>query len=149
MAAEAILRSSPDDWVFLPIAVIIVCVSVASRYRRFFVQWLDEIRGKDWQVTSAVIDVVSAVVQTEQTRYGERIIGYLGTLTYFYKNPELQMGEFSRMFDTEGEANEWTASLKGVNVMVHVDPRSNPLRVTQGRPGSGNAGGDAAFLTSS
>jgi hypothetical protein len=34
------------------------------------------------------------------------------------------MGEYARMFDTEGEANEWTASLKGVSVMVHVDPRN-------------------------
>ncbi len=120
--AEVILRSSPLDWVYLPIAVVAVCVSMASRYRRYFVQWLDGMRGKEWQVLSAAIDVVSVVVQTEQTRYGERIIGYQGTLTYFYKNPELQMGEYARMFDIEGEANEWTASLKGVHVMVHVDP---------------------------
>ena len=127
--AVVILRSSPDDWVFLPIAMAVVGVSVASRYWRFFVQWFDGVRGKDWQVVSAVVDVVSVVVQTEQTRYGERVIGYQGTLTYFYKNPELQMGEYARMFDTESEAKEWTASLKGLNAMVHVDPRDGTRSV--------------------
>src|SRR5580698_2795371 len=80
-------------------------------------------RGKDWGPVSAVVDVVSVVEQTEQTRYGERTIGFLATLTYFYRNPDLQMGEFCRMFDREVEANQWTAQLKGRNVLVHVDPR--------------------------
>jgi hypothetical protein len=62
-------------------------------------------------------------VQTEQGRYGERIVGYLATLTYFYRNPELQMGEYSRMFDEEKEAQDWVAPYKGRPVIVHVDPR--------------------------
>ena len=72
---------------------------------------------------SAVIEVVTVTKQTEQGRYGERVIGYLATLTYFYRNPELQMGEYSQMFNGEEEARNWMASYKGRSVMVHVDPR--------------------------
>ena len=97
-------------------------ISIAARYWRFVPQWLNGIRGRDWPTVSAVIDVVSVVKQTEQRRGGEYVVGYLATLTYFYRNPELQMGEYSRMIDTEGEANEWAASYKGRTVMVHVDP---------------------------
>jgi len=60
---------------------------------------------------------------TEETRYGERIVGYAAALTYFYRNPELQMGEFSRMFDEEADAQAWVARYKGRTVIIHVDPR--------------------------
>jgi hypothetical protein len=115
------------DWFNLPIFVAIVIGAIAARYWRFFIQWMDGIRGRDWNTVSAIIDVVSVVQQTEQTRYGERVIGYLATLTYFYRNPALQMGEYSRMFSDEAEAQGWTASYKGRSVMVHVDPR-DPTR---------------------
>jgi hypothetical protein len=104
-------------------------VSLAARYWRFFVQWLNGIRGRDWASVSAEVDIVSVVVQTaprsyrETDLYGERIVGYLATLTYFYRNPELQTGDYSRMFDQEDEAQSWTASYKGRAVLVHVDPR--------------------------
>jgi len=80
-------------------------------------------RGRDWGSISAVVDVISVVVQTEQGRYGERVVGYLATLTYFYRNPELQMGEYSRMFGKQEEAQAWVTPYKGRTVMVHVDPR--------------------------
>ncbi|HEY1253349.1 MAG TPA: hypothetical protein VGF01_01070 [Terracidiphilus sp.] len=101
----------------------ILAGSFATRYWRFFVQWLNGIRGRDWLTVSAVIEVVTVTKQTEQGRYGERVIGYLATLTYFYRNPELQMGEYSQMFNGEEEARNWMASYKGRSVMVHVDPR--------------------------
>ena len=118
-----LLRGSAYDWYFLPILLASICVSVVVRYWRFFAQWLSGIRGRDWPPVLAVVDVVSVVVQTERGRYGERVIGYLATLTYFYRNPELQMGEYSRMFDEEAEAQAWAASYKGRTVTVHVDPR--------------------------
>jgi hypothetical protein len=83
--------------------------------------------GHDWTSVSAAIDVVSVGQRTEETCYGERILGYLATLTYFYRNPDLQMGEYSRMFDAENDAQTWAASNKGRTVMVHVDPR-NPSK---------------------
>jgi hypothetical protein len=118
---------SINNWYELLVFLAILAVAFASRYWRFFVQWLEGVRGRDWSMVSAVVDIVTVVVQTEQTRYGERVIGYLGTLTYFYRNPELQTGDYCRMFDTEGEAQDWTASYKGRTVMVHVDPR-DPTR---------------------
>jgi hypothetical protein len=121
--ASILIRGTIYDWYNLPFLLAIVAVSFAARYWRFFAQWLDGIRGRDWTSISAAIDVVSIVVQTEQGRYGERVIGYLATLTYFYRNPELQMGEYCRMFDQEAEAQDWAASYKGRAVMVHVDPR--------------------------
>jgi len=112
----------PGRYEFL-LFLAIMAFSIAASYRRFFFQWLEGIRGRDWATISAVIDVVSVVQQIEHTRSGERVAGYLATLTYFYRNPELQMGEYSRMFGEEAEAQAWTASYKGRNVMVHVDPR--------------------------
>lgn len=121
--ASVIVSGSINDWFPFAIVLAAVVVSFAARYWRFFTQWLDGIRGRDWAPVSAVIDVVSVVVQTEQGRYGERVVGYLATLTYFYRNPELQMGEHSRMFDKEEDGQAWAASYKGRTVMVHVDPR--------------------------
>jgi hypothetical protein len=120
--AIMLIRGTVDDWWGISLFLTILIGSFATRYWRFFVQWLDGIRGRDWLTVSAIIDVVSVTKQTEQGRGGERIIGYLATLTFFYRNPELQMGEFSRMFDGEDEAHAWTASYKGRTVMVHVDP---------------------------
>jgi hypothetical protein len=120
--ADIIVRGSINDWYAFPILLAFVVISLAARYWRFFCQWLSGIRGHDWATISAIIDVVSVVVQTEQGRYGERVIGYLATLTYFYRNPELQTGEYSRMFDEEDEAQAWAASYKGRTVMIHLDP---------------------------
>jgi hypothetical protein len=124
LMAASIFRDSPGvDLFFLFVAVIVRVVGVITRYWRFVEQWVNGIRGKDWGPISAVIDVVSVVEQTEQTRGGERTIGYLATLTYFYRNPDLQMGEYCKMFDMEAEANQWVGQLKGRNLMIHVDPR--------------------------
>jgi hypothetical protein len=122
-SASMIMLASPYDGYAIPFVVAFVALTFAARYWRFFVQRLEGIRGRDWTAVSAVIDVVSVVVQTEQGRYGETVVGYLATLTYFYRNPELQTGDYSRMFSEEAEAQAWAASYKGRNVMVHVDPR--------------------------
>lgn len=118
-----LIRGTIYDWYSIPLLVAIMAATFAARYWRFFTQWLNGIRGRDWLAISALIDVVSVVEQTEQGRGGEYVIGYLATLTYFYHNPELQMGEYSRMFGEDDEAQAWAASYKGHAVMVHVDPR--------------------------
>jgi DNA-binding beta-propeller fold protein YncE len=48
----------------------------------------------------------------------------LDAATYFYRNPELQTGDYSRLFsyDEEDDANAWAASYKGSSVKVHIDP---------------------------
>jgi hypothetical protein len=123
LIAFILLRRAPDNpYVFLIFAAIVAGTLIA-RYWRFFAQWVAGIRGGDWPLVSAVVDIVTVVPQIVQGRGGEQIDGYLATLTYFYRNPELQTGEYSRRFDSESEGQDWAASFKGNNVMVHVDPR--------------------------
>ena len=122
-AACIILRGTIYDWYSLPFIAVCVVVIIAASYWRFFIQWLEGVRGRNWPTVSAVVDVVSVILETTQTRNGERIVGYLATLTYFYSNPELQIGEYKRMFNEENEAQAWAASYKGRTVLVHVDPR--------------------------
>ncbi len=124
-----ILRGTTYDWYRISIIVTSVAITVVARYWRFFVQWLNGIRGRDWAAVAAVVNIVSVVPQTEQDRGGERIVGYLATLTYFYRNPELQVGEYSRMFDEEQDAHAWGASYKDNTVMVRVDPRDQSRSV--------------------
>lgn len=106
-----------------PIFITVVVASYASCHWKFFAQWLGGIRGRDWAAVSAIIDVISVIPHMVETRYDERVMGYIATLTYFYRNPDLQMGEYSRMFDEENDAQVWAASYKGRTVMVHIDPR--------------------------
>jgi hypothetical protein len=48
-------------------------------------------------------------------------------LTYSYRNPELQSGDYSRSFGAEDDAKDWADTCKGLKVMVRVDPR-DPAR---------------------
>ena len=125
------MRGSYYDWYAITFILVFTAVLGATYYWRFIVQWLNGIRGRDWPTISAIIDVVSVVKQTEQGRYGEYVVGYLATLTYFYRNSELQIGEYNRLFDQneEEDAQAWTASYKGRTVMVHVDPRDSTRSV--------------------
>jgi hypothetical protein len=116
----------------LPILFLLaIAMASAMKRRRFWrlsAQRLSGIRGRDWSVVPASIDVVSVVPQTEPIRgYAVETVGYLATLSYFYRNPELQTGDYSRMFDNEKDAQAWTASFKGRTVRVRVDP-SDPTR---------------------
>jgi hypothetical protein len=117
------MRGSIYDWYAVPVVLVAGAVGVASIYWRFVIQWLRGVRGRDWPSISALIDVVSVIEQ--RGGKGNGIIGYLATLTYFYHSPELQTGEYCRMFnaDEEADAQAWAASYKGSSVMVHVDPR--------------------------
>ena len=112
------------DWYAFPILAVVVAVSFAVYHWRFFVQWLNGIRGRDCPAVSAVVDLVDVVEQRQATGKGD-IVYYLATLTYFYRNPELQTGDYSRLFsyDEEDEAQAWAASYKGSTIKVHVDPR--------------------------
>jgi hypothetical protein len=115
------LRGSINDWYALPLIAAAGIISVVASQWRFLIQWLRSIRGGDWPTMTAIIDIVSIVEQ--RGGKGNEIIGYLATLTYFYRNPELQTGEYSRMFQQEEEAQAWAASYKGSTVTIHVDPR--------------------------
>ena len=124
--ASIILRGSPYDWYALPFVLAGGIAAGVSFYWRFFIQWLRGKRGGKWRTTSAVVDIVSV---SEEYGSGGETIGYLCTLTYFYRNPELQSGEYCRSFPTDekADAEAWAASYKGTSVPIHVDPR-DPTR---------------------
>jgi hypothetical protein len=112
-------------WLFVLI-LLVVGASTAAKYWSFFIQRLDGIRGRSWSAVSAIVDIVDVAPDITYTRSGGRIVlGWIATLTYFYRNPDLQAGDYRREFqaDEEKDARDWAASYKGRTVMVHVDPR--------------------------
>ena len=119
-------RGIMNDYIVLSLVVVAV-FSVVACYWRFIVQRLRGIRGSSWPTVSALIDVVSVI--EERGGKANAITGYLATLTYFYSNPELQTGEYCRMFnpDEEDDARAWADSFKGTTITVHVDPH-DPTR---------------------
>jgi hypothetical protein len=92
--------------------------------------WYARVHGRNWPTVSAVIDVVSVTTVEDNTpsslavHFGSY---YLAKLTYSYRNPEKQMGDYTRRFGNEGDAKAWANSYKGETVKVHVDPR-DPTR---------------------
>ena len=130
--ASIIVSGSVDVWDSTPfliyVAIVIIAVAsfviVSAGYWRLFSQWVQGLRGSDWPVVSATIDIVSVVELITSTGKGDSV-SYLATLTYFYRNPDLQTGDYCRRFnaDQEADAQAWAASYKGSAVLVHIDPR--------------------------
>lgn len=93
-------------------------------------EWIERTRGRNWPTVSAVIDVVGITV-VEGKGISSAAVHYwptyLATLTYSYRNPEQQMGDYSRSFGDKDEAQAWANSYKGETVKIHVDPR-DPTR---------------------
>jgi hypothetical protein len=118
-----ILRGTADDWIEIPILLAAVLILIGTSKWRFFIQWVRGISGRACPTVPAIVDIVTVVPNFVQTRYGSRTEGYLATLTYFYRNPESQTGDYSHMWGTDEEAQGWAASYKGSKVMVHVEPR--------------------------
>jgi hypothetical protein len=116
------MRDPKSDFYRLLFALAAGAFSVAALYWRFFAQWLRGVFGRDWPTVSATIDIVSIAAQPDERG---RIVGYLATLTYFYRTPELQTGDYCRLFnaDEKTDAAAWANSYKGSSVIVHVDPR--------------------------
>jgi hypothetical protein len=115
-------------WIFLIGMAVVVAYGIVAFGLRHFVQWVKGVRSRDWSTVSAIVDIVTVQEQYYYDRYGSKnVTGYLATLTYMYHNPEMQLGDFSRVFAEEAEARQWVTSRKGQTVMVHVDPR-DPTR---------------------
>ena len=74
---------------------------------------------RDWLSVPAAIDVVSVAERTVNKRHY-----YAATLTYFYRRPELQMGEYEREFQQKTPAQEWVKQFKGRQIVVHVNPKN-------------------------
>jgi Protein of unknown function (DUF3592) len=80
-------------------------------------------RSRNWPSVSGVIDIAAVAKEVEAGGRSGPIVSYLAMLTYSYRNPELQTGDYNRRFTYEGDAQEWADSFKGRTVTVHVDPR--------------------------
>jgi hypothetical protein len=99
-----------------------IVLASASSWQ-FFVQRVKGIRGRNWPTVSAVIDLASVQRRVEPGGKGPPIITWVVLLTYAYRNPDLQTGDYDRSFNDEGEARDWADSCKGRTVTVHVDPK--------------------------
>src|ERR1700722_10247845 len=107
--------SNGAPWpVYLIMLVVFVVVATASSWQ-FFVQWLNGIRGRNWPTVSAVIDLASVQKRVESTGKGDYVT-YVALLTYVYRNPDLQTGDYDKSFQSEDEAQAWANSYKGSTV---------------------------------
>lgn len=119
-------------WVFLAI-VCIGLVQVGVNGWPDWVKWWQEKWARDWPTVPAVIDLVTTAswAQDQPLAGGgpptPTIYEHKALLTYSYRNPEPQSGDYSRSFGSEDDAKDWADSCKGLKVMVRVDPR-NPAR---------------------
>ncbi len=105
-------------------------IILAGIFRGIVEEWIERTRGRDWPMVSAVIDAVS-VTLVESKGISSLAVhywpSYLATLTYSYRSPGQQMGDYSRSFGNKDDAEAWANSYKGETVKVHVDPR-DPTR---------------------
>lgn len=99
------------------VAVLAAIFQVIVRKR------IERSRCRNWPTVSAKIDLVSVADVTDDPRFPS----YRATLTYIYRNPAEQMGDFSRDFGSENEAHAWANSYKGETVKAYVNPR-DPTR---------------------
>jgi len=110
-------------WPVLLIGLIVAAAFVAGSSWQFVMQWLNGVRGRNWPTVSAVIDLISVQKRVQSVPRGKDIVTYVAMLTYAYRNPDLQTGDYDKSFYDEDEAQAWANSYKGCTVMVHVDPR--------------------------
>lgn len=78
--------------------------------------WKKRTHGRNWPIVSAIIDNASVtLVESHLPSSGAVHFwpSYLATLTYSYRNPERQTGEYRRRFGNEDDAKDWANSYKG------------------------------------
>jgi hypothetical protein len=114
-------------WLIYLIVIGLIAGPIVALRWRLIVQRVRGSEGRKWPTISATIDDFFVREETLMTRYGERVMSYPTTLRYVYHNPEIEIGEYLRLFDDRDEAQAWANSFKGCTVMIHVDPR-NPSR---------------------
>ncbi|MGA9461371.1 MAG: DUF3592 domain-containing protein [Terracidiphilus sp.] len=105
------------------ISLFAATVMLVAIFRAILGNWIERTRGRGWPTASAHVDIVSVADVTDDARFPS----FLATLTYVYRNPEQQMGDYSRRFGNRDDAQVWADSYKGETVKVHIDPR-DPTR---------------------
>ena len=118
------LRGEADLLGYRGVTLVFICWQLLDT-------WLQRKRSRNWPTLSAVIDIASVAFMEDDDPLpgmaGSNHHYYLATLTYVWRNPELQMGEYRRSFANEDDARAWANSYKGETVTIHVDPR-DPTR---------------------
>jgi hypothetical protein len=115
--------------------VLIGLVQVGVNCWPDLVKWWEEKWAHDWPMIPAVIDLVTTATweQDEPLAGGgpptPTTYEHKALLTYSYRNPEPQSGDYARSFGSEDDAKEWADSCKGLKVMVRVDPRNSARSV--------------------
>jgi hypothetical protein len=134
IAGAAWLSNRPGLVVF---AGIVIAVA-ALRWRK---KWQARERKRaalNWPTITATIEVATAA----NYELINKPPFYVATLSYFYRNPELQMGDYKCNFGSKEQAKAWVAQFKGRTVPVHVNPRDPTDSVLLDRD---VAGSDFAF----
>lgn len=115
--------------------VLIGLVQVGVNAWPDLVKWWEEKCARDWPMVPAVIDLVTtATWEQDKPLAGggpptPTIYEHKALLTYSYRNPEPQSGDYSRSFGSDDDAKDWADSCKDLKVMVRVDPRDQARSV--------------------
>ena len=120
------LTGSEVKWFFL-VAAVGLLVSICWQ---LIDDWYKRVHGRNWPTVQAVIDIVSVTVVESKLPSSMAVHNwpsYLATLTYSFRNPDQQTGDYKRSFGNDKDAKDWADSYKGETVKVHVDPR-DPTR---------------------
>jgi hypothetical protein len=101
------------------ITTVLAAAAAIVHYSRRWRLRFKRTSAHSWPAMSATIDIVSvAPILAER---GEPA-AYKACLTYFYRNPDLQLGDYERVFALNEEARLWCTQFKGRQVTVHVNP---------------------------
>ena len=111
------LRVLMEPRVFIP--VLIVAWFLSGRLRSALKRRARERLVRNWPTITATIELPTVVTHS----LGEKSAFYMAELTYFYRNPDLEMGEYKRRFNHMAQAKAWAGQFKGRTALVHVNPK--------------------------
>jgi Protein of unknown function (DUF3592) len=132
LVAMILTHSKPefDNWLIWAILLstaLSILIKTATVIWPKIVWWWNQKRSHNWPSVSGVIDIAVVAKEVVAANRAGTVVSYHAMLTYSYRNPDLQTGDYNRRFTNEGDAQEWANSFKGRTVSVHVDPR-DPTR---------------------
>ena len=131
-SAHAFVRLLTEPRVFIPAIVLAWFLTRRARFT-----WKRRARERlvhNWSTITATIEVTTAV----NYELMKKPPFYVATLTYFYRNPDLQTGDYKRQFGVKDQAKAWAAQFKGRTVLVHVNPNDPSDSVLLERDLAGN-----------
>lgn len=96
----------------------VVMIALAQQWWKMRRERARKKAALNWPTVTATIEVPAVVRHAA----AEGKYPTVAALTYFYRNPELQMGEYRRSFPTMEQAKAWAVQFKGRAVPVHVNP---------------------------